>query len=117
MTSFISTYSINLKNLKLKDKDVFDDWENLICENEGSFTSDGQYMTFDCDGIEICVDFELSVCGKVYHDGGDYWTPPYTEVDVTEVDVTIQNLYVDDWEVELTREMKKDLEKAVKNNL
>jgi len=38
MTSFISTYSINLNNLKFKDKEVFDDWENLICEHEGSFT-------------------------------------------------------------------------------
>jgi hypothetical protein len=117
MTSFISTYSINLNNLKFKDKEVFDDWENLICENEGSFTSDGQYMTFDCDGIEICIGFELCVSGRVYHDSGDYWNPPYTDVDITDVDVTIENLYVDDWEVVLTKEMIKSLEKAVKNNL
>lgn len=117
MTSFITTYSLNLDNLKLKNKEVFQDWEDLICEHEGSFASDGQYMTFDCDGLEICVDFELSIFGSVHHDRGDYWTPPYTEVEITDLDININSLLVDDWDVEITDEMYKKLEKVIKSNL
>ena len=115
--TFISTYSVNLNNLKIKDKDVVDDWEDLICENEGSFTRDCQYMIFDCDGREVNVNFELYVSGRVDHDPGDYWTPPYTDVDITDFDVTITDVFIDDWDVELTKEMKRTLEKVVKNNL
>lgn len=115
--TFISTYSVNLNNLKIKDKDVVDDWEDLICENEGSFTRDYQYMIFDCDGIEVNVNFDLYVSGRVDYDPGDYWTPPYTDVDITDFDVTITEVYIDDYEVELTKEMKLTLEKVVKNNL
>lgn len=115
--TFISTYSVNLNNLKIIDKDVVEDWEDLICENEGSFTRDCQYMIFDCDGVEVNINFELSVSGRVDHDPGDYWTPPYTDVDITEFDVTITDFYIDDYDVELTKEMKRLLEKVVKNNL
>lgn len=117
MTSFDTTYTINPKNLKLKHKEVFDDWDNLICEHEGSFTSDCQYMAFDCDGIEVVVDFELSICGSVHYDRGDYWTPPSSEVEVSSVDITITSLYIDEWEVELNSGLKKTLEKVVKTNL
>ncbi len=116
MTS-VQTYSINPKNLKLKYKEVFDDWDNLICEHEGSFASDCQYMTFDCDGIEVVVDFELCIGGSVYHEKGDYWNPSYTDVEVTSVDVTITSLHIDEWEVELNSELIKSLEKVVKTNL
>jgi hypothetical protein len=115
--TFISTYSVNLNNLKIIDKEVVGDWEDLICENEGSFTRDCQYMIFDCDGVEVNVNFELSVSGRVDHDPGDYWTPPYTDVDITDFDITITDFYIDDYDVELTKEMKRLLEKVVKNNL
>jgi hypothetical protein len=74
-------------------------------------------MIFDCDGIEVNVNFELYVSGRVDHDPGDYWTPPYTDVDITDFDVTITEVYIDDYDVELTKEMKRTLEKVVKNNL
>jgi hypothetical protein len=114
--SFISTYSVNLNNLIITDKEVVGDWEDLICEN-GSFTKDCQYMIFDCDGVEVNINFELCVNGRVDHDPGDYWTPPYTDVDITDFYVTITDVYIDDYDVELTKEMKKMLEKVVESNL
>lgn len=118
MTSFISTYSINLNNLKLKEKDVFpvENWSELVCE-EGSFTKDYQYMVFDCDGVEVAVNFQLSVYGHVSHDPGDYWTPPYTEVEIADYDIIIEDVNIDEFDAELNEETLKTLIRVVKNNL
>lgn len=116
MTNFISTYSINFDDLKVKlDESDFqknDNWSKLICENDGSFSEDG-LIVFDLNGIESYVNFKLNVSGRIYHDRGDYWTPPYTDVDINYVDVEIDEFYIDDVKVELTKEMTSILEKKI----
>jgi hypothetical protein len=115
----MTTYSINLNNLKLVDKEVSDNetLEELLCENEGSFTTGDQYMTFDCDGIEVMVNFTLSVDGRIEYDPGDYWNPPSGDVEITDTDVDITDVYIDDYDVELTIEMRRAFEKEVKKYL
>ena len=91
MSTFIPTYSLDLNNLKLTDGDYTkaEDWEELICENEGSFSKDEEYMIFDSNGIEIVINYELSVSGRVDYDPGDYYTPPYSDFDITYEDIFI----------------------------
>lgn len=115
----MTTYSINLNNLKLKEKEISDNETliDLLCENEGSFTTGDQYMTFDCDGIEVMVNFTLDVNGRIEYDPGDYWTPPSGDVEITDTNVNITDVYIDEYDVELTREMRRALEKEVKKYL
>lgn len=98
-----STYSIDFTNLTVKHKDVVsgDDWSDLICENDGQFMRDDQYICFDSNGIDVVVDFSLEVGGYVSHSRGDYWTPSYTEVEIDNVDISIKSLHIDEYEVEL----------------
>lgn len=118
MTSSNFPYTLNLNDLVLKEKEVVGDWEELICEDEDeSFTRDDQYILFDMNGIEVSVNFELSVRGRVTSDSGDYWTPPSCEVDILGVDVDVTDFFIDDYDVVLDRELSKKLELLVKKYL
>ena len=110
--------TIKLNNLKFIDGDFLksEDWMEKIYES-GEFTRKAEFITFECNGVEVVVDFDLSVSGRVEHDPGDYWTPPYTDVDITDVDVEVKYLIVDEWEVELTKEIEDFLVKEIKNYL
>ena len=114
MTDFIKTYSIDFNNLEVKDKYVDSDWDELICEHEGCFTSNDQYIIFNCNGIEVSINFELCVSGCVSYDAGDYWTPPYSETNITDVDVDITSILVDDYDVYLDKETLRFLENKIK---
>jgi hypothetical protein len=113
------TYSINFENLKVVEKDILDnnDFIDLILENEGSFTRDSQIIWFKSDDIDISVEYEVCVSGSVDHDPGDYWTPPYTDVDINEVDIDIKTVYIDDIEFELTPEIEKLLLDKIKSEI
>ncbi len=114
MTDFIKTYSIDFDNLEVKDKYVDSDWDELICEHEGCFSSNDQYIMFNCNGIEVCVNFELCVSGYVSYDPGDYWTPPCSDTNITDVDVNIESILVDDYEVDFGKETLRFLESKIK---
>lgn len=118
MNDLTQTYSLNLNNLKFQHGDFTksEDWTERIYEN-GGFSNEHQWMAFECEGIEVVVDFDLLVCGKVSHDPGDYWTPPYTDCDVTDIEITVTNLNVDQYEVELNPDLKKSLEIEIKKYL
>jgi len=118
MNNLDTTYSLKLNNLKLQDGDYVksSNWDEKIYES-GGFSRDDQFMVFNCDGIEVVVDFELTVAGRVSYDPGDYWTPPYTDIDFTDIEVKVKSLVVDEWEVELTKEIEDFLVKEIKNYL
>lgn len=112
--NFIKTYTIDFQELNnVNYKDVQDDWDNLICENEGSFSREDQVISFDVDGNELVVCFELNVSGRVDYDPGDYWTPSYTDVDITDVDIYISNVYLNDNDLPLDKETTRLLEKKI----
>jgi len=118
MSSSNSQYTLNLKDLVIKEKEVVSDWDELICEDEdGYFTREDQYILFDMNGIEVCVCFELTVRGRVTSDPGDYWTPPSCEVDIVCVEVDVTDFYVDDIDVQLDKDLSKTLESLVKKYL
>jgi hypothetical protein len=109
---------INLDKLKLKDSDFIksSDWEDLIIENDG-VRGENQFMVFESDGSEVIVNFDLCVSGRIYRDSGDYLNPPYTDVEITDIDVDITSLTVDEYEVKLTKEFEANLELEIKKYL
>lgn len=103
---FINTYTIDFDKLdNVNYKEVEEDWDSLICENEGSFSREDQSISFDVNGSELVVWFELNVIGRVDYDPGDYWTPSYTDVDITDVGVYISNVYLNDYDLPLDKEI------------
>lgn len=118
MSSSNFPYVLNLNDLVIKDKEIVTDWEELICEDEDEcFTRDDQYIIFDMNGIEVCVNFELTVQGRVTSDAGDYWTPPSCDVDIVDVDIYLTGFLIDDYDVVLDKELSKKIESIVKKYL
>jgi hypothetical protein len=112
-----STYSIDFSKLTLKDKEVVGDWEYLICENEGQYSQDMQLVIFDYNGIEVSISFTLSLRGWYRYTPATYWEPSDGEVHITDVDFDIENVYIDDYEVELSKEVVKVLESVLKKHI
>jgi len=90
------------------------EFEDLICDGEGNSSETDQFVELECDGFNIVVTYDLYIDGSISYDRGDYWTPDYTEVTVNTVDVTIKSIEIDEYEVELTKEMAKLFENIVK---
>jgi len=73
-----------------------------------------KFLELECDGFNIMVTYDLYIDGSISYSRGDYWTPDYTEVNVDTIDVTIKSIEIDEYEVELTKEMAKLFENIVK---
>lgn len=118
MNNSTQTYSINFDKIEFIDGDFVkgDDWFDMICE-DGGFTNYFQYMTFNSNGVEILVEFELSVSGSVTRDSGDYYNPSSVDVDINEININVTVLHVDDCEVSLTEELEKLFQVEIKKNL
>ncbi len=111
--------TFNIKNFKLIDGDFVksDNFSEMIYENDGSYSNDCQYMTFECGDLKIDINFEMSISGSISEDSGDYWTPPSCDVDIDDVDITITDVFINEDEVELTPELKKVFLNIVNSNL
>lgn len=110
---------INLNNLKFVDGDFLNSQtlSEMIYENEGSFTQTEQSMSFDDNDKEVTVNFEVYVEGTIEEESGDYWTPGSCDVEVTETEVTINEVYVDGELVKLDNEVLYKLEKLIEKEL
>jgi hypothetical protein len=111
----ISTeHVIDFNNLVLTDKDVFDEWEYLICEHDGYYSQDDQLLYFDFKGIEVLIGFELTIKGDSWYRPATYMEPEEGEVNITDVDIDVNYLSVADMEVTIDKDLKKTLEMVVK---
>jgi hypothetical protein len=110
--------TFNTENTKFVDGDFIkdNDFADKVYE-DGSFTLDDQWMSFDCNGVSIVVDYEISVSGSSSYDSGDYWTPPSLDIDIDSVDISVTAVNIDEYEVELTPELKKIFENLVNKSL
>lgn len=90
------------------------EFEDRIFDGEGSSSETDQFVSLQCDGFNIVVTYDLYIDGSISYSRGDYWTPDYTEVDVNNVDVTIKSIEIDEYEVQLTKEMALLFETIVK---
>lgn len=91
---------IKTENLVLKSKDVVSDWENLICEGDGYFNDQFQSLTFDMNGVEVFIGFEITIRGNHWYKPASYMEPEDGEVNITSVDIDINSLMIDDEDVE-----------------
>ena len=108
---------INMENLLLKSKDVVSDWENLICEGDGYYNDEFQSLTFDNNGVEIFIGFEITIRGNHWYKPASYMEPEDGEVNITDVDINVNAFMIDDSDVEFDIDMKKILTNIVKNQL
>jgi len=120
MTNFISTYSLDPS--KIKEPIDFDckkseDWEELICENEGRFIRESEFMAFEVDGLDLVISYDLEVSGRIEYDPGDYYTPPYSDFEITYETIDVTEVTLDDYEIELTKELKDLFSEVIKKNL
>jgi hypothetical protein len=109
----------SINNLKFVDGNFINsnDFTDMIYDNEGSFTEKEQSMSFDANDKEIIVNYELYVSGSINEESGDYWTPGSCEVDVTEVDVTISEVFIDGLLTDLQSQELEVIEKLIKLQL
>lgn len=109
--------NLDFENLRLIDKDVITEWHTLIVEDEDNrFSAYNQTLTFSYGNSEILIDFNLSVTGKHTHEPGGYLQPEYNDVDITSIDVEINNLFIDDEKID-NSETIKYFEVNIKNYL
>ena len=104
---YVSTYFLDLNNLSLQDGDFCksSEWEYLISTNRGSFIKENQNMIFTYLGFEIQICYDLIISGHSYFDRGDSITPPFQESFITDVDIQITDVYIDEYQVELTNDI------------
>jgi len=118
-TNFVSTYSIDFNKSKFVDGDFTQSssWSFLIQEGDGFFKNELQHMKFEYLGVEIDVMFDLIVSGSYSYDCGDYLTPPYEDCEINDVDITINSLTIDEYQVDLTTEIVEIMKSLIKINL
>jgi len=100
--------------LNCKDFTPSSEFENLVFDGEGFASLTDEFMDLSCDGFNIVVTYNVNLSGHIFYERGDYWTPDYTSVDVDDVDITITAISIDEYEVDLTKELVSVFEKVVK---
>jgi hypothetical protein len=112
MTEFISTYSIDFDNLKISESIDKSNWDSLLFNNDGSFMTEHE-ITTNIDGLETHIGFTIYVNGSVFYDRGDYWTPPSSDVEINSVSIDIREVIIDEYEVELGKDLSFLLESKI----
>jgi hypothetical protein len=109
--------NLDFENLRLIDKDVISEWYSLIIDDEdGNFSAKNQTLSFSFGNSEILAEFDLNVSGVHTYIPGGYLEPEENEVEITSIDVTINNLFIDDEKID-NSEIIKYFEVNIKNYL
>ncbi len=116
------TYTIDFGNLEFTDGDFkkYDDFSDLIYENEGSVCLEDQWISYAPAGNEdvcVVVEYTLEVDGYFDECPGDYWTPPACDFCLNDATVSINRFLIDDFDVELSSEMKGFLQSLVEKQI
>ena len=100
MTTF-SEYTIDFNNLKIKNQQVVNmyEWQDLIAENGFQFMMNSQYIQFDCNGIDMVVEFHAHIDEQ------------------SSYDVAINSLFIDNYIVELNKQLTETLKVEIKKQL
>lgn len=104
---------IDFDNLVLTGKEVFEDWEDLIVENEGHYTAEDQFLFFAYKGSEVMIGFTLSISGDWWYTPSSYMEPAEGQVNITGLQIQVDLLSIADREVELDGSLKKTLQAVV----
>lgn len=113
----ITENSISIENLKFLYLECDIDLENSIYEGEGSCSLSEQGIAFQLGEDELYVDFDVYASGKIYEDKGDYWNPPYCDINIYKIEININNVYINGDEFNLNKESIVVLKEIIKNNI
>lgn len=90
-----------------------DNFSDLVYEYDGSHTLSNQEITFECGDTQIDIKFETYIDGYVEHESGDYFTPSYNDAVVSDTNVDVRQVKINNQVVNLDREAIKKLEKLI----
>lgn len=110
---------INFDNLKF-DEGYFLNLESLleiIYENDGSTTQENQTMSFKQNDLDVIINYEVFVEGKIKEERGDYWTPSSCEIELENIDINISDVFIDDELVNLDNEDILKIEALLKKHI
>jgi len=111
----ISTeHVIDFDNLVLTDKEVFGEWKYLISENDGFYSEKDQYLHFEFKGIKFIIGFDLSISGYSWYKPSTYTEEADGETKITDVDIDVNYLSVDDEEIVTDKDLSETLTEVVK---
>jgi len=83
-------------------------------EASGSYNST-EWISFEGgDNHLITFEYDISVDGYIEYDEGDYWTPPYSDIIITDFDITLKKVYYSDIN---DNEIKLELDNSSLTNL
>jgi hypothetical protein len=74
-------------------------------------------MLFDVDGLDLLIIYDIEVSGRIDYDPGDYFTPPYSDYEITYEAIDVTEVILDDYNIELTKELKKLFSEVIKKKL
>jgi hypothetical protein len=114
----MTTEDFSIEKLTFSYFDSPIDLEDKIYEGEGSCSLSDQIAFFQItEDSELSVDFDVYATGRIHEDKGDYWTPPYCDIEVDDVDITINEVYINGDEFKLNKESIIALQNLIKDKI
>lgn len=84
-------------------------------DGEDSYISDYEEAVIEIDGKELIFIYEVEIYVKHQYDEGDWWTPPSSDCEITDVKVTFIGEFSE--EIEFTEEEKEILDGIVEDSI
>lgn len=91
------------------------EFNDIIIEFDGYITLKNQYMTFTQNQLNIEIIFDISICGDINRNDGDY--SDYLYVSNINSYINITTVLIDTYELDLSKELLIIFENIVKSNL
>jgi len=109
------TINFDTRNISILDGSYTHsfNWTNLLLENSGYFSELENYVILECDGKEVCVDFELEVYGKPKVYRGDQYEPDFISENIEDVIISLKEVQIDGEYVLITPDFKKVFTKII----
>ncbi len=95
------SFIINTSDFQILQGDFIKISEIQDFIDDSNFIELEQNISFDCNGVEISVNYNLEVGFSTFTERGDYWTPSNSSIDVDSIDVNISEIFIDEYSVEL----------------
>ena len=113
------TTTPNFENLKYIDGDFArsEDFGDSIWAHAGSFCEKNQSITFDCDGLEVMVTYDLDVTAHILEEEGNYWNPSTGESVVDNIDINVKEVFINEVLTVLDNASILKIEKTIKRDL
>ena len=114
----MTTTTLDIKTLKPKHGEFLNHREMLqIIEEERCSTIREQFMSFDINGKDLCVGFEVYFEGRSILEKGDYYTPDFISTEITNQEINLEGITLDGDEIELHPDTISLFIKLIENNI